>query len=61
MYGNMKHWMIECLSRLNVPHKWFKARRDFKVGDIAMVLSTDIAHEEWELVRSFEIFPCKDG
>ena len=33
-----KRWMKEWLLRLNTRYKWFKARRDFKVGDIVMVL-----------------------
>ena len=56
-----KRWMQELLSCLNVHHKWFKACRGFKPGDIAMVFSTDIAHGKWQLRRILVICSGKDG
>ena len=56
-----KRWMQELLSSLNAHHKWFKACRGFKPGDIAMVFSTDIAHGKWQLRRILVICSGKDG
>ena len=53
----MKEW----LPRLNVRHKWFKARRDFKVGDTVIMLSTDSAHGKWKLAQILEIYLGKGG
>lgn len=39
----------------------FKTRKDFKVGDIAIVLMTDIRREKWQRGRILEIYPGKDG
>ena len=56
-----KRWMQELLSCLNAHHKWFKACRGFRPGDIAMVFSTDIAHGKWQLRRILVICSGKDG
>ena len=56
-----KRWMQELLSCLNAHHKWFKACRGFRPGDIAMVFSADIAHGKWQLRRILVICSGKDG
>ena len=55
-----RRWMQESLPRLNACHKCFKARRDFKVG-VVMMLLTDLAHGKWQLGRILEMYPGKDG
>ena len=53
--------MQEWLPQLNRRHKWFKNQKDFKVGDLALVLSTDLGRGKWQIARIVEIYPGKDG
>ena len=60
----MKHfwgwWMNEWLPGLNKRHKWFKKEKDFKVGDVALVLSTESKQAKWILGRT-DVLPGKDN
>ncbi|XP_074653605.1 uncharacterized protein LOC141907761 [Tubulanus polymorphus] len=61
----MKHfwqrWMREWLPQLNSRKKWTDTKRDFKVGDVVLVISSDTPRGKWPLGRVLEIFPGKDG
>ena len=48
-------WMQEWLPQLNRRHKWFKNQKDFKIGDSALVLSTDLGRGKWQIARIIEI------
>ena len=41
-------------------HKWFKKEKDFKVGDVVLVLSTESKQGKWILGRLSDVFPGKD-
>ena len=53
----MKEW----LPQLNKRHKWLKIQKDFKIGDVVLVLSTDIGRGKWQIARILDVFPGKDG
>ena len=52
----MKEW----LPGLNKKREWFKKGKDFKVGDIVLVLSTESKQGKWMLGRMSGVFPGKD-
>ena len=54
-------WMKEWLPQLNKRHKWLKIQKDFKIGDVVLVLSTDIGRGKWQIARILDVFPGKDG
>ncbi|XP_074645828.1 uncharacterized protein LOC141902087 [Tubulanus polymorphus] len=60
----MKHfwqrWMREWLPQLNSRKKWTDTKRDFKVGDVVLAISSDTPGGKWPLGRVLEIFPGKD-
>ena len=41
--------------------KWFKIKRDVKLGDIVLVISSDTSRGQWPLGRILEVYPGKDG
>ena len=49
------------LDGLNKRHKFFKKRKDFKVGDVVLVLSTESKGGKWILKRISDVFPGKDN
>ena len=53
----MKEW----LPGLNKRQKWFKKEKDFKVGDVVLVLSTESKRGKWILGRISDVFPGKDN
>ena len=53
----MKEW----LPGLNKRHKWFKKEKDFKVGDVVLVLSTKSKQGKWILGRISDVFPEKES
>lgn len=54
-------WMKKWLPQLNKRHKWLKVQRDSKIGDVVLVLSTDISRGKWQIAGILDIFPGKDG
>ena len=56
-----RRWMKEWLDGLNKRHKFFKKRKDFKVGDVVLVLSTESKGGKWILKRISDVFPGKDN
>ena len=55
-----ERWMKKWQPRLNKRHKWFKKEKDFKVGDVVLVLSTESKQGKWILGRLSDVFPGKD-
>jgi len=56
-----KRWLQEWLPSLSPRKKWGKEKRDLKVGDLVLVLSTDTPRGKWPLGRIMEVFPGPDG
>ena len=56
-----EQWMKECLPGLNKRHKWFKKAKDFRVGDVVLVLSTESKRGKWVLGRISDVFLGKDS
>ena len=52
----MKEW----LPMLNIRSKWVDSRRDLKVDDLVLAISTDQPRGHWSLGRITEVFPGKD-
>ena len=46
---------------MNKRHKWFKKEKDYKVGDIVFVLSTESKRGKRILGRISDVFPGKDN
>ena len=51
----------EWLPGLNKRHKWFKKEKDFRIGDITLVLSTESKQGKWVLGRISDVFPGNDN
>ena len=46
---------------LNIRSKWVDSRRDLKVDDLVLAISTDQPRRHWPLGRITEVFPEKDS
>ena len=56
-----ERWMKEWKSGLNKKHKWLKKEKDFKVGDVVLVLSTESKRGKWILGRISDVLPGKNN
>ena len=56
-----KRWMREWLPSLSTRSKWTTKQRDFKVGDVVVVIASDNPRGKWPLGRIVETFPGPDG
>ena len=54
-------WMKEWLPGLNKRYKWFKKEKDFKVGDVVLILSTESKQGKSILGTTSDVFPGKDN
>ena len=45
---------------LSPRRKWGKERRDLQVGELVLVLSTDIPRGKWSMGRIVQVFPGPD-
>ena len=51
----------EYLQTLMRRTKWQRKARQFKVGDVVLVVGDNLARGKWNLARVIEVFPGKDG
>ena len=51
----------EYLQTLMRRTKWQRKARQFKVGDVVLVVDDNLARGKWNLTRVIEVFPGKDG
>ena len=51
----------EYLNTLMRQTKWQRKSRQFKVGDIVLVVDDNLARGKWNLARIVEVFPGSDG
>ena len=56
-----KRWMQEWIPSLSPRKKWFKEKQDLKVGDIVLLLSSDLPRGKWPMGRVVQVFPGPDG
>ena len=56
-----QRWMAEWLPGLNCRKKWTREFKDFKEGDVVLLLSTDTPRAQWPLGRVVRTFPGPDG
>ena len=54
-------WLQEWVPTLNARRKWYRTRRDVRVGDVMLVVSPDTPRGKWVLGRVLEVYPGKDG
>ena len=56
-----KRWLREFLPMLAGRKKWFQQHRDFRIGDVVLVVDPEQPRGRWPLGRIVEIFPGADG
>lgn len=56
-----RRWIREYLPTLQVRQKWFKTRRNFKTGDLVLIINDNLPRGQWPLGRIIETFPDKHG
>ena len=54
-------WMEEWLPSLNSRKKWHREHRDFKAGDVVLLLSPGTPRGQWPLGRITQTYPGPDG
>ena len=54
-------WKREYLLGMQQRQKWFKEKRNVKVGDVVMIINDNMARCHWPLARVFEVKYSKDG
>jgi len=54
-------WIQEWIPGLSSRKKWNSVNRDFAVGDVVIVLSSDTVRGQWPLGRITEVMPGHDG
>ncbi|KAJ8033470.1 hypothetical protein HOLleu_23719 [Holothuria leucospilota] len=55
-----RRWVREYLPLLQQRRKWVEPQRNFKVGDIVLVVDDDLPRNRWVLGRVIEVNPGKD-
>ena len=53
-----RRWLREWLPSLSPRRKWGKERHDLQVGELVLVLSTDIPRGKWPMGRIVQVFPA---
>ena len=65
-----KRWLQEWLPSLGAPrlgshscsHRfWHRERRDIRIGEVVLIVSTDTSRGNWPLGRAVEVYPGIDG
>ena len=56
-----RRWMQEWLPGLGSRKKWCSPKREFHVGDVVLVVSSDTARGSWPLGRIVSVHPGRDG
>ena len=51
----------EYLQTLMRRAKWRQRERQFKIGDIVLIVDENVSRGKWNLARVIEVFPGKDG
>ena len=56
-----KRWLREYLPLLQERQKWLKPRRNFEVGDVALIVDDKAPRNSWSLGRVLEVIPDRKG
>ena len=56
-----KRWLREYLPLLQERQKWLKPRRNFEVGDVALIVDDKAPRNSWPLGRVLEVIPDRKG
>lgn len=56
-----RRWIREYLPLLQERQKWEQTVRNFQVGDIVLLVDSDMPRNKWVMGRIVETFPGKDG
>ena len=56
-----RRWLKEWLPSQNVRSRWNEEKRDLKVGDVVLAISSDLPRAHWPLGRITEIYQGKDN
>lgn len=54
-------WRKEILPELGATRKWFEARRNISIDDVAVEADIGLIKKEWKLVRVVQVIKSKDG
>ena len=49
------------MQTLQVRQKWFKPRREIRVGDVVIVKDGELTRNKWPLAKEVETWPSEDG
>ena len=56
-----RRWLKEWLPSQNVRSRWNEEKKDLKMGDVVLAISSDLPRAHWPLGRITEIYPGKDN
>ena len=56
-----RRWLKEWLPSQNVRSRWHEEKRNLKVGDVVLAISSDLPRAHWPLGRIIEIYQGKDN
>ena len=56
-----RRWLKEWLPSQNVRSRWNEEKRDLKVGDVVLAISSDLPRAHWPLGRITKIYQGKDN
>ena len=56
-----KLWMQHFVPNLQMRNKWFKERKNVSIGDVVLVIDSNIPRSKWQLAIIIETFPGNDG
>jgi len=54
-------WLREWVPELGHRRKWTNITRDFQVGDVVLMIDTDIPRRQWNMGRIEETYAGRDG
>ena len=56
-----KRWMKEYIPHSGSRKKWFSSQKNLKVGEVVVVIDTDMARRDWKVGRIEQVYPGNDG
>ena len=56
-----KRWMKGYIPHSGSRKKWFSSQKNLKVGEVVVVIDTDMARRDWKVGRIEQVYPGNDG
>ena len=53
--------MLHFIPKLQSRGKWYKERKNLSVGDLVLVMDSQLARNQWEMAIVTKIYPGDDG